>query len=184
MLREAKSEELGNSTTHTVNSEPTRTASLDFSDHLTSAVFLHLRGPDWKSPSAFTTRAQLMKKWLAAITAHCWSSGVVPKRGTQNSKSVLFFTPLNLMAAKSKCARERHIAALEGGSTKELERDIVQEERRKVHSVVQMSVCAVSKHRGRFCFFVPHTKQKKLGRRWKRICTMLLAKIELGNHEL
>lgn len=173
MLREAKSgeRELGNSTTHTVNSEQTRTDSLDFSPHPTLAVFLHLRGPDWWSPSAFTARAQLMKKWLAEITAHCWSSGVVPKRGRQNSKSVLFFNTLNLMATKSKRAREHHIAALEGGWGKELERDIVQEVRHKVHSVVQTSVCAVSRRRGRFCFFVPHTKQKKLGRRWKRICT-------------
>lgn len=90
---------------------------------------------------------------------HCSSlkqSGVVPKRGTRNSKPVLFFTALSLTAAKSERARGRHSGtarkrtSFKGRDTK----------------CVQLSKCRSAPSAnggGRFCFSVPPHKAKETG---------------------
>lgn len=133
----------------TVGKIPPPPAVLEFSDRLTLAVFRHVWGT-WLCPHCTCTTREEMTGG-----DHC--SLLKQRSGTRwNSEWVL-------TATEGERAPERHIGPLRGRWGKGLGRDIVQEVRHKVHSVVQLLVCAVSKRRGRFRFFVPR-KAKEPGK--------------------
>lgn len=89
----------------------------------------------------------------------------------QDSKLVQFFATPGLKASESSVpgssASQPPEEVKEKNSTGHQD---VEEVRHKVRSLVQICAVRYSERRGSFCFFVPHTKQKKLGRRIIALC--------------
>lgn len=89
----------------------------------------------------------------------------------QDSKLVQSFAAPGLKASRAACpeasASQPSMEVKEKNSTGHQD---VEEVRHKVRSLVQICAVRYSERRGSFCFFVPHTKQKKLGRTRIALC--------------
>lgn len=145
-------------------SEQTGTASLEFSDRTELRCFCTFEDlTDGAHPLPPHVLNSCRNDRCPSLEQH--------RTDKQDSKLVQFFAtpvlkasecsvPISSTSQPSKVVKEKNSTGHQD----------VEEVRHKVRSLVQICAVRYSERRGSFCFFVTHTKQKKLGRTRIALC--------------